>query len=61
MTEEEEADLEIIQIDMIATIIVIEVEEEIKTMSHVEEIVLTVVEETLTAEPTTTTAENAEM
>jgi hypothetical protein len=61
LKEEEEADLEIIQIDMIATIIVIEVEEEIKTMSHVEEIVLTVVEETLTAEPTTTTAENAEM
>jgi hypothetical protein len=57
VTEEEEADLEIIQIDMIATIIVIEVEEEIKTMSHVEEIVLTVVEETLTAEPTTITVE----
>jgi hypothetical protein len=58
--EEAETDLEIVQTDMIVTTIVIEVEEEIKTMSHVEKIVLTVVAETLTAEPTTTTAENAE-
>jgi len=40
---------------------VIEVKEEIKIVSRIEEIDQTVVEETLTADPTTTIVENAEM
>lgn len=59
--EEAETDLEIVQTDLIVTTIVIEVEEEIKIVSRIVEIVQTVVEETLTADPTTTIVENAEM
>jgi len=59
--EEAETDLEIVQPDLIVTTIVIEVEEEIKIVSRIVEIVQTVVEETLTADPTTTIVENAEM
>ena len=57
--EEAETDLEIVQTDLIVTTIVIEVEEEIRIVT-VMEIVQTVVEETLTAEPTTITVEIAE-
>jgi len=59
--EEAETDLEIVQTDLTVTTIVIEVEEEIKIVSCIVEIVQTVVEETLTADPTTTIVENAEM
>jgi hypothetical protein len=54
--EEAETDLEIAQTDLIVTTIAIEVEEEIKIVNCIEEIVQTVAEETLTAGPTTTIA-----
>ena len=57
--EEVETGLEIVWTELIVTKIEIEVEEEIRIVT-VMEIVQTVVEETLTAEPTTITVEIAE-